>query len=67
MFDAQITVALFAAFLLGMVAGSGIEIIVGGVAALDPRSRGARQTSKGRQRSCWEKTQAEAEGGKPGK
>jgi hypothetical protein len=29
MFDAQITVALFAAFLLGMVAGSGIEIIVG--------------------------------------
>jgi hypothetical protein len=30
MFDAQITVALFAAFLLGMVAGSGIEIIVGG-------------------------------------
>jgi hypothetical protein len=52
MFDPQITVALFAAFLLGMVAGSGIEIIVGGVAALDPRSRGARQTSKGRQRSC---------------
>jgi hypothetical protein len=30
MFDAQVTVALFAAFLLGMVAGSGIEIIVGG-------------------------------------
>ena len=30
MFDAQITGALFAAFLLGMVAGSGIEIIVGG-------------------------------------
>jgi hypothetical protein len=29
MFDAQITVALFAAFLLGIVAGSGIEIIVG--------------------------------------
>jgi hypothetical protein len=28
MFDAQISVALFAAFLLGMVAGSGIEIIV---------------------------------------
>ena len=28
MFDAQIVVALFAAFLLGMVAGSGIEIIV---------------------------------------
>jgi peptidoglycan biosynthesis protein MviN/MurJ (putative lipid II flippase) len=30
MFDAQITVALFAAFLLGMIAGSGIEIIVRG-------------------------------------
>ena len=30
MFDAQITVALIAAFLLGMVAGSGIEIIVRG-------------------------------------
>ena len=30
MFDAQITVALFAAFLLGMIAGSGIEIIVSG-------------------------------------
>jgi hypothetical protein len=30
MFDAQITVALFATFLLGMVAGSGIEIIVRG-------------------------------------
>jgi hypothetical protein len=30
MFDAQITVALFAAFLLGMIAGSGIEIIVKG-------------------------------------
>jgi hypothetical protein len=30
MFDAQITVALFAAFLLGIVAGSGIGIIVGG-------------------------------------
>jgi hypothetical protein len=28
MFDAQIAVALFAAFLLGMVAGSGMEIIV---------------------------------------
>lgn len=28
MFDAQITVALFAAFLLGMIAGSGMEIIV---------------------------------------
>jgi len=28
MFDAQITVALFAAFLLGMVVGSGMEIIV---------------------------------------
>jgi hypothetical protein len=28
MFDAQIALALFAAFLLGMVAGSGIEIIV---------------------------------------
>jgi hypothetical protein len=31
MFDAQIAVALFAAFLLGMIAGSGIEIIVRGV------------------------------------
>jgi hypothetical protein len=30
MFDAQIVVALFAAFLLGMVAGSGMEIIVRG-------------------------------------
>jgi len=30
MFDPQITVALFAAFLLGMVAGSGMEIIVRG-------------------------------------
>jgi hypothetical protein len=30
MFDARITVALFAAFLLGMIAGSGIEIIVKG-------------------------------------
>jgi hypothetical protein len=28
MFDAQIGVALFAAFLLGIVAGSGMEIIV---------------------------------------
>ena len=28
MFDARIAVALFAAFLLGMVAGSGMEIIV---------------------------------------
>jgi hypothetical protein len=35
MFDAQITAALFAAFLLCMIAGSGIEIIVRG-AALDP-------------------------------
>jgi hypothetical protein len=30
MFDAQIAVALFAAFLLGIVAGSGMEIIVNG-------------------------------------
>ena len=30
MFDAQIAVALFATFLLGMVAGSGMEIIVKG-------------------------------------
>jgi hypothetical protein len=30
MFDVQIAVALFAAFLLGVVAGSGMEIIVGG-------------------------------------
>ena len=30
MFDAQIAVALFAAFHLGMVAGSGMEIIVKG-------------------------------------
>ena len=30
MFDARIAVALFAAFLLGMVAGSGMEIIVKG-------------------------------------
>jgi hypothetical protein len=30
MFDAQITVALFATFLLGMVVGSGMEIIVRG-------------------------------------
>jgi len=30
MFDAQIAVALFAAFLLGVVAGSGMEIIVRG-------------------------------------
>jgi hypothetical protein len=30
MFDPQITLALFAAFLLGMVAGSGIEVIVRG-------------------------------------
>ena len=30
MFDAQIAVALFAAFLLGTVAGSGMEIIVRG-------------------------------------
>jgi hypothetical protein len=30
MFDAQIIVALFAAFLLGMVAGSGLEIIMRG-------------------------------------
>jgi hypothetical protein len=30
MFDAQTTVALFAAFLLGMVAGSGMEIIMRG-------------------------------------
>jgi hypothetical protein len=28
MFDAQIVVALFAAFLLGIVVGSGMEIIV---------------------------------------
>lgn len=28
MFDAQIAVALFAAFLLGVVAGSGMEIVV---------------------------------------
>jgi hypothetical protein len=28
MFNAQIAVALFATFLLGMVAGSGMEIIV---------------------------------------
>jgi hypothetical protein len=28
MFDAQIALALFAAFLLGVVAGSGMEIIV---------------------------------------
>jgi hypothetical protein len=28
MFDAQIAVALFTAFLLGVVAGSGLEIIV---------------------------------------
>jgi hypothetical protein len=30
MFDAQIVVALFAAFLLGMVVGSGMEVIVRG-------------------------------------
>ena len=30
MFDAQIVVALFAAFLLGMVVGSGVEVIVRG-------------------------------------
>jgi hypothetical protein len=30
MFYAQITVALFAAFLLGMIAGSGMEFIVRG-------------------------------------
>jgi hypothetical protein len=30
MFDAQIAVALFATFLLGVIAGSGIEIIVRG-------------------------------------
>jgi hypothetical protein len=30
MFDAQIAVALFAVFLLGMVAGSGMDIIVRG-------------------------------------
>jgi hypothetical protein len=30
MFDAQIAVALFAVFLLGIVAGSGMEIIVRG-------------------------------------
>jgi hypothetical protein len=30
MFDAQIALALFAAFLLGMIAGSGMEIIVRG-------------------------------------
>jgi len=30
MFDAQIGLALFASFLLGMVAGSGVEIIVRG-------------------------------------
>jgi hypothetical protein len=30
MFDAQITVALFAAFLLGVIVGSGMEIIVRG-------------------------------------
>ena len=30
MFDAQIAMALFAAFLLGIVAGSGMEIIVRG-------------------------------------
>jgi hypothetical protein len=30
MFDAQITVALFATFLLDMIAGGGIEIIVRG-------------------------------------
>jgi len=30
MFDAQIALALFAAFLLGVVAGSGMEIIVRG-------------------------------------
>jgi hypothetical protein len=28
MFDAPITIALFAAFLLGIVAGSGLEILV---------------------------------------
>jgi hypothetical protein len=31
MFDAYIALALFAAFLLGMVAGSGLEVIVRGV------------------------------------
>jgi hypothetical protein len=30
MFDAQFAMALFVAFLLGMVAGSGMEIIVRG-------------------------------------
>jgi hypothetical protein len=30
MFDAQIAMALFAAFLLGIVVGSGMEIIVRG-------------------------------------
>jgi hypothetical protein len=30
MFDAQIVMALFAAFLLGIVVGSGVEIIVRG-------------------------------------
>jgi hypothetical protein len=30
MFDAQIAVALFATFLLGVIAGSGMEIIVRG-------------------------------------
>jgi hypothetical protein len=30
MFDAQIAMALFAAFLLGIVVGSGVEIIVRG-------------------------------------
>jgi hypothetical protein len=46
MFDAQITVALFAAFLLGMVAGSGIEIIVGG-GGIRPSLPRRGQTSKG--------------------
>ena len=37
MFDAQIAVALFAAFLLGMIAGSGVEIIVRGGRHSDSR------------------------------
>ena len=35
MFDAQIAVALFAAFLLGIVAGSGMEDHCEGWAAID--------------------------------
>ena len=77
MFDTPITLALFAAFLLGVVAGSGMEIIVRGGRALDSwldcrvhrRTRSCRLSSlarrsragKGRPRFCRGTTLVEAD------